>query len=218
MVTFQEPIDMVHQAEKERHRAIYIYPETKHPSFFRKIGLPLEDRMLEVLERNGYKGKEAHCFIQSFEVANLKALRPRTQLRLMQLIDEVGAPQDFVESGDKRTFADLITPQGLAEIAKYADGVAVSKKLLIPLTADGHLGQPTPLIAEAHRLGLLVHGWTYRAENQYLPVEFRKGDDPEGLGDLAGETQRFFEAGIDGMFSNHPDLAVKGRQQSNLSR
>ena len=212
MVTFQEMIDFVRKLEKEKGRSIAIYPETKHPSYFRRIGLPLEDRMLDILVKNGYQGKSAACLIQSFEVANLKALRPRTKICLMQLIDAQGAPQDFVESGDKRTFADMITPGGLAEIAKYADGVAVNKKLMIPLTADSHLGQPTSLIKDAHKAGLLVHGWTYRAENQFLPVEFRRGDDPQGLGDLAGETRRFFDAGIDGVFCNHPDQGVAGRR------
>ena len=211
IVTFQEMIDLVHQLEKKTGRTIGIYPETKHPSYFRSIGMPLEDKMLEVLSKNGYSGKNAACFIQSFEVANLKKLREKTKIRLMQLVDDEGAPQDFVESHDPRTFADMVTPKGLAEIATYADGVAVSKKMVFPRDSQDKLGAPTTLIADAHKAGLVVHGWTFRAENQYLPKECRRGDDPSGLGDLTGEVRRFFEAGMDAVFSNHPDQAVSAK-------
>ena len=130
----------------------------------------------------------------------------------MQLVDDNGAPEDFKVAGDKRSFADLITDKGLAEVATYADGVIVSKKLIFPRDPDGTLGQPTDLIQRAHKAGLLIHAFTFRAENQYLPKEFRKGTDPSGLGNLAGEARAFFRAGLDGMFTNHPDQAVAGRR------
>jgi glycerophosphoryl diester phosphodiesterase len=186
-----------------------VYPETKHPSYFAELGLPMEAALVRTLQRWGYAGRDAAVFIQSFETANLKALRKMTELRLVQLIDSGGRPYDFVLTGDPRTAADLLTPRGLADIGSYADAIGVSKSLIVPRHADGSLAAPTSLVADAHAAGLLVHGWTFRAENEFLPKELRSGTDPAALGDMAGEVQRFLAAGIDGLFADHPDLAVK---------
>ena len=97
---------------------------------------------------------------------------------------------------------------GLAGIAEYADGIGAEKSVLIPRTAQGTLGAPSPVIADAHTAGLDVHGWTFRLENQFLPVEFRSSTDPAAPGDLAGEIQVFLDAGMDGIFSDHPDIAA----------
>lgn len=188
---------------------IGVYPETKHPSYFAELGLPMEAALVRTLQRWGYAGRDAAVFIQSFETANLKALRKMTELRLVQLIDSGGRPYDFVLTGDPRTAADLLTPRGLADIGSYADAIGVSKSLIVPRHADGSLAAPTSLVADAHAAGLLVHGWTFRAENEFLPKELRSGTDPAALGDMAGEVQRFLAAGIDGLFADHPDLAVK---------
>jgi glycerophosphoryl diester phosphodiesterase len=186
-----------------------VYPETKHPSHFAALGLPMEAALVRTLQRWGYAGRDAAVFIQSFETANLKALRRATALRLVQLVDDGGRPYDFVLAGDPRTAADLLTAQGLAEIAGYADAVGVNKSLVIPRGADGSLASPSALVAEAHAAGLQVHVWTLRAENEFLPKEMRLGADAPALGDMAGEVQRFLAAGVDGLFADHPDLAVR---------
>lgn len=187
---------------------IGIYPETKHPSYFAGLGLPMEAALVRALERWGYAGREAAAFIQSFETANLKALRKTTALRLVQLIDVGGRPHDLAQAGDPRTASDLLTPRGLAEIAGYADAIGVNKSLLIPRDADGSLGAPTTLVADAHAAGLLVHAWTFRAENEFLPKAYRSGADPAALGDMVGEVRCFLAAGVDGIFSDQPDLGV----------
>lgn len=207
--TFEEILVFVAQEEQRVHRKIGIYPETKHPTYFRKIGLPLEDRMLDLLKRFHYDRPDSPCFIQSFEVANLQALKGRTPLPLMQLIDDEGSPWDFVEAGDPRSYQDMLTTGGLREIASYAKGIAISNRLAFNLEPDGSLGSPTGLITAAHGQGLMVHGWTFRAENRYLPLDYRVGTDPEGFGDLAGLMRRFYEAGMDGAFCNHPDFGVR---------
>lgn len=126
-----------------------------------------------------------------------------------------GSPYDFVAAGDARTYADLVTPAGLDFVASYADGLGACKNVLIPRNANGTLAAPTTVIADAHARGLLVHGWTFRAENQFLPVEHRIGSDPNALGDMEGEVRRFVAAGMDGFFTDHPDRgarAVSGRR------
>jgi len=208
--TFQEVIDLA------KRGGVGIYPETKHPTYFDSIGLSLEEPLVATLHANGYRGRNAPVFIQSFEVANLKELNRTTRVPLVQLLDATGRPYDFVVAGDPRTYADLATPEGLAEIATYADGVGPNKNLIVPRDADGNLLDPTSLVRDAHRAGLQVHPWTFRKENNFLPTDFRQGNpaSPEFLratGDAPAEFHLFFRLGVDGLFSDHPDTAVAAR-------
>ena len=210
--TFQEVIDLAKRA------GVGIYPETKHPTYFDSIGLSLEEPLLATLRANGLDHPRAKVFIQSFETANLKELNGRTRLPLVQLIDATGAPYDLVVAGDPRTYADLVTPAGLAEIATYADGIGPSKDLIVPRDSAGRLLEPTSLVRDAHRAGLVVHSWTFRRENNFLPLDFRQGNpaSPEFLrapGDLPAELRLFFRLGVDGVFSDNPDTAVATRHQ-----
>jgi glycerophosphoryl diester phosphodiesterase len=210
--TFQEVIDLAERA------GVGIYPETKHPTYFDSIGLSLEEPLLATLRANGLDRPKAKVFIQSFETANLKELNGETRVPLVQLIDAVGAPYDLVAAGDPRTYADLVTPEGLAEIATYADGIGPSKNLIVPRDTAGNLLDPTSLVRDAHRAGLVVHPWTFRRENEFLPLDFRQGNpaSPEFLrapGDLPGELRLFFRLGVDGVFSDNPDTAVATRHQ-----
>ena len=208
--TFQEVIDLAKRA------GVGIYPETKHPTYFDSIGLSLEEPLVATLHANGYRGRNAPVFIQSFEVANLKELNRRTRVPLVQLLDATGQPYDFVVAGDPRTYADLATPEGLAEIATYADGAGPNKNLIVPRDAAGNLLDPTSFVRDAHRAGLQVHPWTFRKENNFLPADFRQGNpaSPEFLratGDAPAEFRLFFRLGVDGLFSDHPDTAVAAR-------
>jgi glycerophosphoryl diester phosphodiesterase len=194
-----------------RPRRIGVYPETKHPTYFDRLGLSMDRPLLQTLARHGYEGRRAPVFIQSFEVGNLKRLRRKTRLPMVQLIEAMGAPFDLVAAGDSRTYADLITPHGLGEIAAYADAIGPSKTLIIPRNAHGALGSPTPLVADAHAAGLDVHPWTFRAENHFLPPVGHSDADPTHLGDLSAELGAYLATGIDGFFTDHPDLGVRIR-------
>jgi glycerophosphoryl diester phosphodiesterase len=210
--TLQEVIDLAKRA------GVGIYPETKHPTYFDSIGLSLEEPLVAALRANGLDSRKAKVFVQSFETGNLKELSTRVRVPLVQLIDEVGAPYDLVAAGDPRTYADLITPAGLAEIATYADGLGPSKNLIVPRDAAGNLLDPTSLVRDAHRAGLVVHPWTFRRENNFLPLDFRQGNpaSPEfirAVGDLPAELRLFFRLGVDGVFSDNPDTAVATRHQ-----
>jgi glycerophosphoryl diester phosphodiesterase len=206
----------------KRH-GVGIYPETKHPTYFDSIGLSLEEPLVATLRANGYQGRRAAVYIQSFEVSNLKDLDDMTRLRLVQLINEEGKPYDFVVSGDPRNYADLITREGLAEIATYADGIGPSKNLIVPRDEQNRLTRPTNLVRRAHRAGLVVHAWTFRNENVFLPADFQRGDpsSPEFLrayGDAPAEYRLFYRLGVDGVFSDNPDTAVAVRTQLSKQR
>jgi glycerophosphoryl diester phosphodiesterase len=211
--TFEEVIALAQREGRRRHRTIGIYPETKHPTYFQGIGLALEEPLIRTLQQTGLSHKRDAVFIQSFEVANLKQLNKLTRLPLIQLIDAAGKPFDFVVAGDPRTYADLVTPAGLHEIAKYADGVGVNKNLIIPRDATGKLQAPTNLVADAHAERLLVHAWTFRAENSFLPLDFQIGNPADAgfagaRGNFPAELQLFLGLGLDGAFSDQSDVVV----------
>lgn len=192
-------------------KRIGVYPETKHPTYFQGLGLEMEELLVDTLHRHGYSGRDGLGIIQCFEVSNLKAMRKLTELPIVQLMEDEGAPFDFVVKGDKRTYRDMITPDGLADIATYATAIGPHKWQVIPLGADQRLGPPTALLEDAHAAGLKVHAYTFRAENQYLPQDLRSSADPNGLGDLQGELRAYLQAGLDGFFTDHADYGVKAR-------
>ncbi len=207
--TLQEIINLVKVKSGEINRAIGIYPETKHPTYFQSIGLALEAPLLTTLTANGYQGANAPIFIQSFEVGNLQDLSTKTDLPLVQLLNNSGKPYDFVISGCERTYTDLVTASGLKEIAKYAQAVGIHKNLLVPRDNNGKLRRrgaacsqisPTSLVIDAHAAGLLVHVWTFRNEDCFLPLDFQ--------GNPQAEYELFFSLGVDGVFSDYPDTAA----------
>ena len=210
--TLQEVIDLAKSKSVELGRPIGVYPETKHPTYFAahttSNGLQrMEDRLLQTLHANYGNVANAPVYIQSFEVSNLQYMGPLTNLRVVQLLSSGGRPYDFTVSGDTRTYADLATPAGLDFINDYAQGVGANTSLMIPLIG-GNLGTPTTLVADAHAKGLEVHGWTFRAENLFLPNNFDSSADPAALGNMAGQVNAFLALGMDGFFTDHPDIGV----------
>ncbi len=222
--TFEEVLQLVEQANERRRqdaradgakaravKPIGVYPETKHPSYFQGIGLALEEPLVRLLNRYGYKRADSPVFVQSFETANLKKLRGMTRVPLVQLYGGATArPWDFIVAGDTRTYADLARPAGLVEVAGYANGIGPASTLIVPLVG-GRLGTPTTLIADAHAAGLLVHPYTFRAENAFLPDEFDAGSDPAALGDMGGWVRAFLQLGMDGFFTDHPFIGKRAR-------
>ncbi|GAA4692464.1 glycerophosphoryl diester phosphodiesterase [Promicromonospora umidemergens] len=206
--TLDEVLDLARNSRTCDGAPVGVYPETKHPTYFDSIDLSLEEPLVRELRRNGFDRADAPVIVQSFEVGNLQDLDTMTDVRLGQLVSSSGAPYDLVADGDPRTYADMVTRSGLREVASYADGIGAEKNVLIPREADGTLAAPSPVIRDAHRVGLEVHTWTFRRENQFLAADFRSSNDPNGIGDMVGEVQVFMEAGLDGFFTDNPDLGV----------
>jgi glycerophosphoryl diester phosphodiesterase len=121
-------------------------------------------------------------------------------------------PWDFVEAGDPRTVADLVKPKGLAWIASYAQGIGPTLDLIIPKDASGNLTTPTTLVDDAHDAGLILHPYTMRNENPFLPANFRKGTGADAYGDAFGAFRTYFATGIDGVFTDNPDTGVLARE------
>ena len=202
--TFEEVLDLAASAG----RPVGVYPEMKHPGYFAQHGLPLEQRLLGALERRGLNRADAPVFIQCFEVGPLRALRPLTSVKLIQLASHAGGPADFAVAGCPRPYVEMLTPAGLAEIATYADGIGPEKTLIVPRDSSGRSLESTDLVSRAHAAGLQVHPWTFRSENWFLPAELRRGAHTE-KGDFSPEYAQFFGLGVDGVFSDHPADALR---------
>ncbi|MDX2064279.1 MAG: glycerophosphodiester phosphodiesterase [Fimbriimonadaceae bacterium] len=197
LARFRDVLEMVRRRNVGRKSPIGIYPETKYPAYFDRIQLRFDAPLRKELAEFGY-GAGSPCFIQSFEIANLRRLRPLTPVGLVQLIDASGGPAD----APGRTYAEMVTDAGLAEIRTYADGIGVAKSLVLPVR-DGALGSPTHLVQRAHRAGLKVHVWTLRPEPMFLPKSIAANP--------AAEVRAFIRAGVDGLFTDAPDVAVRAR-------
>lgn len=206
--TFDEVLALARSEGAKRGRDVGVYPETKHPSYFDSVGLSLEEPLVAALRRHRLDARRSPVFVQSFEVGNLRELDGATDVRLVQLLDSAGGP--FDQPGT--SYADMTTPSGLREISTYADGVGPAKSWIVPRDAGDNLMEPTSFVRDAHRAQLLVHTWTMRSENVFLPADFRVGDDPAAYGNWEKEYRLFYDLGVDGVFSDQPDHAVAARE------
>ncbi|TCP15118.1 glycerophosphoryl diester phosphodiesterase [Crenobacter luteus] len=217
--TFDAVLALRARLSRRLGRAIGVYPETKHPSWHAAIGLPLEGALVAALARHGLNARAAPVFIQSFETANLKALAARTPVRKVLLIDgdavrpdggvDAGSPYDFVLAGDPRRYGELVTPEGLAEVRRFADAIGPWKAYIVPAFPDpaggpARLLAPTSLIGDAHAAGLAVHAFTFRDEPRWLAADYR--------GDPAAEYRLFYSLGVDGVFSDFAGTALAARR------
>lgn len=214
--TLDEIIDFVAAESATQGRVIGIIPEIKHGTYFQKAGLPMEDRVLAVLAAHAYT-RTAPVEIQSFEIANLRYLRGKLgkshpNIRLLQLLGDANeAPYDVTAAGKSLTYAQMMTPAGLRDIAAYADAIGPSIRSIIPLTADGSLGQPTALAHDAHAAGLELHPYTFRPENQFLARDFWQGSDPKTFNEAGSiaEIRAYLDVGVDAFFTDDPAIGRK---------
>lgn len=199
ILTFQEVIDIARFASARTGRVIGVAPELKHPSYFEQAGVPMEPAFVEALRANDLMSAGSPIMIQCFEIDCLRSLNQQTDAPLLQLMSPSGGPADHPEM----TYAAMATPEGLAGIATYADAVGVETALIIPRTPAGAAGTPTTLVEDAHAAGLKVVVWTFRAEDIFVPVDYH--------GDLPGWIRRFYDLGVDAVFSDFPGVAVQAR-------
>lgn len=186
-----------------------IYPELKHPTFLREQGLDPLTAFVGAVRAGGGQHAADIMFVQCFETAPLRQLTQMSSMRwqCIQLASAAGGPWDRRD----QSYTQMLSDEGLRDIASYAHGIGVEKSLIVPRDAGCRSLPATDLIGRAHSAGLLVHAWTFRAENAFLPLELRAGDAPHAHGNLAAELRAFYDAGIDGVFSDFPAAAVAAR-------
>ncbi|MEU0115204.1 glycerophosphodiester phosphodiesterase [Streptomyces bobili] len=211
--TFEEVLKWQDEQTRKRGKQVWIYPELKHPTYFRGLGLNLEERVAKLLRKHGKDGRNAPVILQSFEPTSIQRLHRMVGNPLVVLLSGATTrPWDFVETGDPRTVADLVTVKGLREIAGYAQGIGPTLDLVVPKDAAGNLTTPTTLVKDAHAAGLILHPYTMRNENPFLPANFRKGTDADAYGDVFGAYRAYFATGIDGVFTDQPDTGRLARE------
>ncbi|OUD01981.1 glycerophosphodiester phosphodiesterase family protein [Streptomyces swartbergensis] len=195
VMTFQEVVDLARKLSKTHGRTIAVFPETKHPTYFRSIGLPLEPKLAAAIRRGRLGRRE--CVVQSFEPTSLKRMTG-LGVPLWQALGTTGGPYDLPTT----TYREMMSPDGLADIAEYADWIGPDKSSLVG----------TSLLADAHAAGLRVGPYTFRAENQFLPSDLRRGTGPNDFGDAFAEYALYYRWGVDAVVTDFPDLAVMARR------
>jgi glycerophosphoryl diester phosphodiesterase len=203
--TYQDVIDLAKSESARLKRPIGTYPEMKHASYFAGIGLPMEGRLADILKKNDLDSPTAPVFIQCFDVLPLKTIMTMCKAPRIQLVSPEGGPTDVT-----LRYKDMVSASGMKAIAAYANGVGPEWSMVIP-TVEGGLGPATALVSDAHAAGLAVHPWTVRAENVFLPPKLRNGTNPADFGDVNAVYKALYGAGVDGLFSDFPGLAVKAR-------
>jgi glycerophosphoryl diester phosphodiesterase len=206
--TFEEILDLRAKLSKELGREIGVYPETKHPTYFRAQGRPLEDALVRMLRSHGLDRPDAPAFVQSFEAGNLRRLHEEYRLRTPKVFLTSGTGTPW---GDPRSYADYLTPAGLRELSTFVRGIGPDKNQVIPRDPAGGLGTPSSLVADAHAAGLVVHPFTLRAENTFLPTNLRVGTEATAYGTGIDEHLAFLRAGVDGVFTDQADIGVLSR-------
>jgi glycerophosphoryl diester phosphodiesterase len=199
ILTFQQVVDIAREASARTGRVIGVAPELKHPAYFAEIGLPMVAPFVEIVRQNHLDAADSPIVVQCFEIGTLRELNGLIDSPLAQLMSPSGGPADRTDI----LYADMITPAGLAELATYADWAAVETAMVVPRTPTGAAGTPTTLVADAHAAGLKVVAWTFRAEDIFVPTDYR--------GDLPGWIRRFYDLGVDAVFSDFPGVAVDAR-------
>ncbi|KAB2344366.1 glycerophosphodiester phosphodiesterase [Actinomadura rudentiformis] len=213
MPTLQEVIDLAKRLSRKHDRRVGIFPETKHPTYFRSIGLPLEPAVIRTLKRNGLDHRDGRAIVQSFEPTSLQTLTKSLRVPALQAISAAGAPYDTIANGKGPTYAQMITPGGLKQVRTYADWIGPEKNLVIPRKADGSLGTPSSLVKDAHAARLKVAPYTFRNENDFLPADLRNGTVRSDYGQALKEYDLFYRTGIDALFSDNPDTAIVARTE-----
>ncbi|AGH96660.1 glycerophosphodiester phosphodiesterase [Pseudobdellovibrio exovorus] len=203
--TFDEILVFLKAESKKHKRVIGVYPETKHPSYFASIGLPMENAVVDALKKHDLNHEKSAVYLQAFELDILKKLKDLTPVSLVFLYGSPKeSPYDFILAKDKRTFADLTKPAALKELAKTVHGIGPHKSYIIPTNSFGERLKPTTLVADAHAAGLVVHPYTFRKEEIFLPATYK--------GDAIAEYIEFFQQGVDGVFSDFTDQAIQAKK------
>ncbi|MET8000512.1 glycerophosphodiester phosphodiesterase [Nonomuraea glycinis] len=213
VLTFQEVLDLAKKLRHRYGREVGVFPETKHPTYFRSIGLPLEEPLIETIKRNGLNRPGSSVVVQSFEPSSLKRVAKDLRVPLWQALGTSGRPYDLTAAGDPTTYADMMKPEGLAKIAEYAKWIGPDKSSAIPLQPDGSWGTPTTLVSDAHKAGLKIGLYTFRSENQYLPAQLRRGQIATDHGDALAEYRAHLDLGADAFVTDYPDTAALARSE-----
>lgn len=215
VATFTELLEVRAQVSRELDRAIGLSVELKDSARYREMGMDLEAAVTAALRAAGLAGGSIPVFLQSFHLHSLIRLREEfaTSLSLIYLIENGGRPAGLAGRSDRHTYDDLLSSRGLKVLSSWVDGIGPGKQRIFPRRPNGTLGMPTRLVPDAHEAGLVVHAWTFRAENCFLPEDLRRRGRDADWGDVLGEMRRFLQAGVDALICDQPDVGAVARDE-----
>ncbi len=212
--TFDEILQLRARLSGELGREIGVYPETKNPSYFAAHGCPLEPALVDALDRAGLnRGGRPGVRAVLRDRQPAVAARGGAGQAGAAGVRATARPADLEAAGDPRRLCRPGHAGRAGRVAGYADAIGPEKDQVIGRAADGSLTEPTPLVAEAHAVGLRVHAYTFRNENHFLPTNLRWGAAEGDYGDSFAEYAAFFAAGVDGVFTDNTDTAFAARVQ-----
>jgi glycerophosphoryl diester phosphodiesterase len=194
VVTLEEEIRFIQHLNRSTGRNVGIYPELKAPAWHRQEGRDLASAVLPILRKYGYDAKDSACFVQCFELAEIKRLRGELAWKgkLIMLLGGKG------KGPGETDFTYLQTDAGLAELAKLVDGIGPPIGSVVTGKSPAER-QVTDLATRARKVGLVSHPYTLRADE--LPKCVTSVDElVKAL---------FDEAKVDGLFTDFPDLCIK---------
>ncbi|MGO1166965.1 MAG: glycerophosphodiester phosphodiesterase [Janibacter sp.] len=211
--TFEEVLEKREELSRRTGRTIGIIPEIKHSTYLHEEGFDPEAEVARLVKEHHLNHRKAPLWVQSFELTALKDLRTnhRLKARTTFLTSATGGPYDLHEEGT--TYAELTSRESMRELSRWIDGFGPAKDQVVARNADGTLGEPTSFVEDAHDAGLKVLPYTFRAENEFLPTDYRNGSDPADFGRAIDEVQVFLGAGVDGVFCDQPDVCVEARKE-----
>lgn len=191
--TLDEEIRFIQNLNRTSGRQAGIYPEIKQPAWHREQGCDLTTIVLNVLRQYGYQGKSDNCFVQCFDEFEVRRIREELGYK-GRLIQLVGDGHDVKSGSD---FSRMKTPEGLSDLAKIVDGIGPKISSVVSWDGSGR-ARVTELVGHAHDAGLAVHPWTVRAD-----------DLPKNCSSIEQLVDDLADAGVDGMFSDHPDQTLR---------
>lgn len=208
ILTFAEIAEIAKSESRRTGRTIGVYPELKHVHYFNGLGFDSVAQLAKELREQGWAGADAPVYIQCFEVEPLKRIAKLVKTPRIFLIEGTKGPVDV----PGRSYQTYATAEGLKEVATFANGIGPDLAMVLPRDASGAISTPSDLVQNAHAAGLKVHPWTFRAENAFLPTNFKSSAAPDAIakyGDLRAYMKAAVAAGIDGAFSDFPDVATE---------
>ncbi|OCA53279.1 glycerophosphodiester phosphodiesterase [Photorhabdus namnaonensis] len=211
--TFQEEIEFVQGLNKSTGKSIGIYPEIKAPWFHQQEGKDISTKVLTVLKEYGYTKKSDKVYLQCFDVNELKRIKNELQpklgmdLKLVQLIAYTDWNETYEKQSDGQwtnySYDWMFKPGAMKQVAKYADGIGPDYHMIVSEDSTLTNIKLTGMAKEAHANNIEVHPYTIRVDQ--LPKYATNSDQ---LFDIM-----YNQAGVDGVFTDFPDLGVKFLQK-----
>ena len=198
-------------------RELKIVVEIKHPTYFAQLGYNFEDLIAQDLYLAGWQPNDPRVFIESFEKSIVvKCKEKGVGSHHVYIMDYGHTAYDEIVWAQSEGVPSISNPDELSEagldvISQKLDGLALAWSLLMGRAPTLDVERGRHIVASAKARGLTVWVWSMRVENAFLPAQYRNGGAPDEPGNWEEFFKLLWSLGIDGVFADFPDLAVRTR-------